>query len=46
MLPCAKGLFTYLSQLRNSGAADFRELKPGRFACKNLFIRASKARGI
>ena len=41
-----KGLFTYLSQLRNSGTADFTELEPGRFAFKNLFIRTSGAREI
>jgi D-alanine-D-alanine ligase-like ATP-grasp enzyme/methylase of polypeptide subunit release factors len=41
-----KGLFTYLSQLRNSGTADFTELGPGRFAFKNLFIRASGVREI
>jgi hypothetical protein len=41
-----KGLFTYLSQLRHSGTADFTELGPGRFAFKNLFIRASRTREI
>lgn len=41
-----KGLFTYLSQLKNSGTADFTELGPGRFAFKNLFIRASGVREI
>jgi hypothetical protein len=39
-----KGLFTHLFQLRSSGTADFRELGPGRYAFKNLFIRASGAR--
>jgi D-alanine--D-alanine ligase len=41
-----KGLFAHLSQLRNSGTADFREVGPGRFAFKNLFIRASGVREI
>ncbi len=39
-----RGLFDHLLALRASGRAEFRELGHGRYAFRNLFIRAARPR--
>lgn len=39
-----KGLFDYLCALRHAGVAEFRPLESGRFAFRNVFLRATGLR--
>jgi D-alanine-D-alanine ligase len=41
-----KGLFDYFCSLRSSGVSDFAEVEKGRYAFRNLFIRAAGLRNI
>ena len=40
------GLFEYFCRLRSSGKSNFADAGNGRYAFRNLFIRAAKPRGI
>jgi len=42
----AKGLFDHFRSLRSSGISDFSEMEKGRYAFRNLFIRAARPRKI
>jgi len=39
-----KGLIHHLLKLRSSGHSDFKDVSEGKYAFRNLFIRAGRAR--
>jgi DNA gyrase inhibitor GyrI len=39
------GLFAHFVALRNSGQSEFEEIEGGKYAFRNLFIRASGVKG-